>query len=211
MADAVGGISDQVDAFLAETPVSRMEGYGRHGRIREIGVTIGISMDMVSDQERSRAIGRAIETATLAAFDAAPAQVTSIFDECLSRLLGSSNSDWERVEISRRVYEAKVSILSGMSDAGDEFIEAWSGIERLGYSSLEREATMVFYFIRFIFKSGSDCEGKADAALSRLWGLICRMRALGMDDMALHFESVHSRLLQSRPSSSNETRSDSSE
>lgn len=189
----------RVVAFFAGILVSKAEEFGRYDHIQEIGVTTGISIKKNFDQERSRYAARMIEQAMVDALRASSEEAINIIDTCRLALLADSSSEVERLEVARRIAEVKVSILYEKEGAKDDFLASWAEIESLGYSSPEREASMLFYFVKFNERLKPQAESNKECALDRLGVLIGEMEASGENNLASHFRSVYSKLCRPSP------------
>jgi hypothetical protein len=148
-------------------------------------------------KERSLRVSKAIDQAMLRAVSAASAEVIVIFDICHSNLISSQlPSHAEKREIARRICEAKISELHHRRGPRKEFLSTWLEMEALGYSSMEREASMLFFYIRFMENNGT--EEAVSVALSRFAVLVDRMVAVKAPRLGAHFKRVLKRLRQSR-------------
>lgn len=58
-----------------------------------------------------------------------------------------------RVEVMRRISEAKVSLFYRRSDASALMEQAWARMLQLGFSSAEREATALLYRAKFLARN----------------------------------------------------------
>lgn len=145
----------------------------------------------ILSQERSRSVAKAIERAMVSALRADSAKVTSLLDTCRSSLFAESYDDVERTEIARRVAEAKISILYERENARDEFMASWGELEGLGYSSLEREASMLVYYVKFSERSNVSGDADRRNALNRLEALISQLAVSGDENYAAHYKAVH--------------------
>jgi hypothetical protein len=102
--------------------------------------------EISNDLERhvARRIGEAIElNLDLPADDASAG-----FLELEAELLALSEDPLVLIEIRRRLAEIRLSEFLSKVDGLKYFHEAWEEMERLGYSTLEREASMLFYRAR---------------------------------------------------------------
>jgi hypothetical protein len=140
------------------------------------------------ETERGRAVGKTIAKAMAEVLSATPDEVVSRMDGCRDSLLDTAVDDEERDEIRRRIAESKLSILWESRDAS-RFMAVWQEMERLGYSSAEREASMLFYFLEFCALDGCDDVSCKDY-LDRLERLAVSMPATAR----LHFESAHQKM-----------------
>lgn len=136
----------------------------------------------------------------VSAFRSDSSEVIALFDACRTSLLAEAHEDVERAEVGRRIAEAKVSVLFEREDATHAFLMSWDELEGLGYASLEREASMLVYFIKFTERAnGTDKRRDKQSALDRLGKLINRMIESGSDALADHFRAVHSKLSSPGP------------
>lgn len=151
-------------------------------------------MTTMRADERSRAVAKAIERTMVSAFRAGSSEVIALFNACRTSLMAEGLEDAERAEVARRIAEAKVSVLFEREGAAAEFLESWGELEALGYASLEREASMLVYFLKFIDRvHGADGQEKR-GVLDRLDKLIGVMAESGNDALAEHYRTVHYRL-----------------
>mgnify|MGYP003527830995 CR=1 FL=1 len=134
--------------------------------------------------ERGRAVGKTIAKAMVEVLSASPGEVVSRMDSCRDNLLETAEDDEERDEIRRRIAEAKLSILWESRDTS-RFMAVWQEMERLGYTSAEREASMLFYILEFCARDVS-CKDFLD----RLERLVTDMPAAARS----HFESVYQKM-----------------
>jgi len=144
-------------------------------------------------QERSRFVARTIERAMVSALHAEPRAAIDLLNAARSSLMPEASSEAEKVEIARRVAEAKISTLWDREDATTEFQASWIEIERLGYSSPEREATMLVYFLKSNSRSSKQ-DSRSRDAVDRLEALIGQMASAGDVNLADHFRGVINRL-----------------
>lgn len=145
-------------------------------------------MNEIPDQKRSRAVARRIEGVLAEALRADPARVIELMDACRSSLVAGSHSEDEELEIARRTAEAKVSILFDRENATDDFLASWASLEQLGYSSSEREASMLVYFLKFCMRTNNNSRRRD--ALNRLDALVEEMAASGNDSLSTHYRAV---------------------
>jgi hypothetical protein len=93
----------------------------------------------------SISVAKTIDSAMAAFFELASSEVVCKFDKLEENLLQKERKSIEILEIKRRVAEAKISILFEKIDAKSVFEDSWNDIESFGYSTREREATVLFY------------------------------------------------------------------
>lgn len=115
----------------------------------------------------NREISNAITDMALAARELDASNAARLFSAGEQELIQKGGwSDFELLEIRRRVAEAKFSHCiskSGFSYVADEL---WADLERLGFSSFEREATMLMLLVRHHLRMGT--RSKIDEILDRL-------------------------------------------
>lgn len=146
------------------------------------------------DHERSRNVARPIERIMVDANSREPKEIVRLLDECQEKLLSDSAGEFEATEIARRIAEAKISLLFDREGADDEFVASWESMESVGYTSLEREASMLFFQLKFCERARANDHSLAVGLLDRFRLLIDRMSASGDEDLASHFRAVHGRL-----------------
>lgn len=149
-------------------------------------------MSESAEMRRSQVVGKAIAYMMAKVVRAEPSTVVSELDRCRKELLEAAETDWEREEIRRRIAEAKISVLWESSDR-DRFMSSWSEIERLGYSSPEREASMLFYFLEFSARNGGS-EEACKAELDRLSSLAKTLPPPAGAHFQGAYERAHARL-----------------
>ncbi len=137
--------------------------------------------------DRGRAATKAINRTILEIMDSPADVVVDRLDTCLSELLKNADG-WERTELMRRIAETKLSILSERRDS-EVFLNVWEEMERLGYSNAEREASMLFYFLKVCARN-KQVDDACTSALDRLE----RLTKLVPEISRAHFEGVHDRL-----------------
>lgn len=152
------------------------------------------------DQERSQHVGKMIDQTMVKAFGVESADVLVLFDACCSSLFSETQDKVERTEIARRIAEAKISILYQLENVGDDFRSSWAEINGLGFSSIEREASMLFYYLKYCARANDkdDLDLDAQSAISRLETLIAQMVASGDETLAGHFETVRDQFTSNR-------------
>ncbi len=130
--------------------------------------------------ERERQYVSAIERATATSLRVSTAEAIEVFDACAIQVLSRVDSPAEALELRRRIAEAKVSVLFERHDALVEFSKAWAELESLGYSSNEREASMLVYALKVRQDEGQTFPFDRAALLFRLDKKISEMRGKGL-------------------------------
>jgi phenylpyruvate tautomerase PptA (4-oxalocrotonate tautomerase family) len=151
-------------------------------------------MNQAFDQENSKRVARAISQAVVSAIHADPAGVVRLLEDCRASLLLGQTSEYEKRELARRISEAKVSELFNREGGEREFRASWLEMETAGYTSLEREASMLFYYVKFCERAGLDGRSDLRAALDRMESLVDQMRTSGEENLASEFASLCARL-----------------
>lgn len=90
-----------------------------------------------------------------------------------------------RVEVLRRISEAKISLFYRRSDASALMEQAWARIIHLGFSNAEREATTLLYRAKFLARNMND--ERLQEVLSSLGDLIENKIRPTDPSMADHF------------------------
>jgi hypothetical protein len=108
--------------------------------------------------DRSKLAARAIERAVVSALTEPPEAADATFSSVLEALLGTSASTHESLELKRRVAEARLSVFYSSIFSRSFAQAAWSELESLGYSSAEREASMLFYWCKHLALCGETDE-----------------------------------------------------
>lgn len=147
--------------------------------------------------ERERQYVSAIERATAKSLRVSTAEAVEVFDACAIQVLSRVDSPAEALELRRRIAEAKISVLFERHDALVEFSKAWAELESLGYSSNEREASMLVYALKVRQDEGQTFPFDRAALLFRLDKNISEMRREGAGSVAIadHFLMVRRSLL----------------
>jgi hypothetical protein len=65
-------------------------------------------MSVESESTRSLLVGKAIARTIASVMSADPSSVAAALDECCLDLVSRAENEWERVEIMRRIAEAKI-------------------------------------------------------------------------------------------------------
>lgn len=151
-------------------------------------------MTSANSNDKSRSVSKAIAEVTAQAFELTSREALAIFDELEFELLHKEPDKSKCLEIKRRIAEAKISIIYDRNISRNIFDESWNDIQRLGFSTAEREATMLFYRAYFLIKDGKDRRLTADT-INRLGLLVSDLRVKRSKLLAEHFERVHSRLM----------------
>jgi hypothetical protein len=89
-------------------------------------------------QKRSLAISRELGLLIVATTDDSFAQLEPKFKALQKRLIASATSDFERLEIRRRIAEELVNAAFGLNCPWPVFRRALRRIQRLGYTDVER-------------------------------------------------------------------------
>lgn len=144
--------------------------------------------------ERSRRVGQAIDRTTVRAFPADARRVVELFDACAASLTTENFDDLERVEVARRIAEAKVAVLFEREGAITEFLESWEALQALGFSSLERKLSMLVHFMLFADRTYGRDSPETRGALDRMERLTDLLAESGSDAIAEHFREVHARI-----------------
>jgi hypothetical protein len=141
------------------------------------------------DLERrvARWIGEAIELN----LDRSADEASASFRVLEAELVALSEDSLVRIEIRRRLAEVRLSEFHAKVDGLKHFHEAWDNIERLGYSALEREASMLF------FRASGLLAHDLREHVAPILGRLDRIVDSGMDgqqSMAEHFRLVAERV-----------------
>lgn len=136
---------------------------------------------------RSRAVGRAIEQALESAIAASSDEADGLLTEVETGLLAGTADDYETLEVKRRVAEARLSLFYSMPTSHELARSAWVALERLGFSSPEREASMLVYWAKHLVVRGRP-EEAANCAL-RLESLARQSLGCDMPWLEAHFVS----------------------
>ena len=140
-------------------------------------------------------IVRLIETEIANSFKLPSKEVVEKFNKLQERLLNLEVSDSEALEIKRRIAEAKISILFNRIDNENEMDQAWSDIEIIGYSTKEREASMLFYYSKYLIKNKKH-KNIVINIIDRLVGLVEEFKTdQSQEKLAEHFAKVHANLI----------------
>lgn len=145
-----------------------------------------------SEGDRSREAAKAIAQTIAKAFKLPTNEIATTFDSVKDELLDGIKDPSESVEVKRRICEAKISVLFKRPDSSDELQETWNEMESLGYSDLEREATMLFYRAQFLLKRTADKELTANA-IERLRSLLGQFDP-NSKSLSDHYERIHQAL-----------------
>lgn len=140
-------------------------------------------------------IVRLIEAEIANSLKLPPKEVVKKFNNLQERLLNLEVSDSEALEIKRRIAEAKISILFNWIDDENEMDQAWSDIEIIGYSTKEREASMLFYYSKYLIKNKKH-KNIVINIIDRLVGLVEEFKTdQSQEKLAKHFAKVHANLI----------------
>ena len=140
-------------------------------------------------------IVRLIETEIANSLKLPPKEIVEKFNNLQERLLNLEVSDSEALEIKRRIAEAKISILFNWIDNENEMDQAWSDIEIIGYSTKEREASMLFYYSKYLIKNKKH-KNIVINIIDRLVGLVEEFKTdQSQEKLAEHFAKVHANLI----------------
>lgn len=143
---------------------------------------------------RSRSVAKSIGRIVANAFDCSASDAMALFDQTESELLAEIDNEAEAIEVRRRIAEAKVSILAEKREStAEEFESNWRALEILGFSNLEREASMLFCRAQFSIQHSAG-ENYAAYALKRLQDVIERLEKSEEIRLVEHFRKVHDRL-----------------
>jgi hypothetical protein len=132
----------------------------------------------------SDGIRRAVVAASACEHDVAAAEIGKIEEDVLAQLPDAEI----RLEARRRFSELRLSTFASSPGAGEFFDRSWRQLEQLGFSSDEREASMLVFRIKNARKRG-DSRAREEA-LRRLEHVV-NTRIAGHDSrMADHFREV---------------------
>lgn len=151
-------------------------------------------IDRDPSSSRWRAVAKSIEWALRDALSADSSTAIEILSACRDQLLSDTEDPDAAVEIARRIAEAKLSLLHDRSDAADTFESCWVEMQTLGYSNLEREASMLWYVLDFTSRQVERRTIAQEDVRSRLRTVIDEMRTSGHHEMAEHFADAAERL-----------------
>lgn len=107
-----------------------------------------------SADERSLTVGSAIARSFSDSMQLSSSEAYRKLDQLASDLVSIGENEKEQREIQRRVAEAKVSLLYERKGCMTVFEKAWSDLLEVGFSNPEREASMRFYYIKFLLANG---------------------------------------------------------
>ena len=150
--------------------------------------------DSADSNELSITVAKAISDSMSESFELPSSEIIYKFDKVEVSLLQKKHSDAEALEIMRRIAEAKISIIFNKVDTSSAFENAWKDIESLGYSTAEREATMLFYRAQFLMRNNLGRDLVANA-IERLGIIANNFKNERSERLADHFEKVHKNLL----------------
>ena len=151
-------------------------------------------MNNATDREELSKAGRVIAETIAEAISLSSSDVLKKFAELETSLLQQGFDKSESLEIKRRIAEAKISILAKRKENIDHFEVAWNDIESLGYSSLEREASMLYYCARFLIEN-EPSRSSAAVIIDRLGALVKKFEVDQSQSLADHFLKLHEELL----------------
>ncbi len=144
---------------------------------------------------RSVNVAKTIGKEIANSFDLSSKKVLEKFDSLEIELLEQGFDVREATEIKRRIAEAKVAILFNRIGDKDEMERAWNDIELTGYSTKEREASILFYYAKYLIKNRSD-RSLITTIIDRLGNLTEEFKIQeSQEKLAEHFANVHESLL----------------
>lgn len=138
-------------------------------------------------------IAQRIQRTFITVMNAPPAEMMAAFKQLQGELLAAHpEAPWPQ-EVPRRIAECQFNLLSG-SDAPDEWVTAqWARLEALGFSSMERRASMSFYLANHE-KSRGRRGAVFASAIQGLADCVQHFEQLGDTRQAEHFTRVIARL-----------------
>ena len=144
--------------------------------------------------ERSNTVGKAIANTMAKSFELSSLEVIDKFNLLENSLLENVTNSVEMLEIKRRIAEAKISIIFEKSDSKDVFEGVWDNFHTLGYSTAEREATMLFYRTQFLIRNKYD-KPLVINSIERLGEIANGFENDQSEQLSQHFKKVHKNLI----------------
>ena len=143
--------------------------------------------------QRSSKIGRKIGFALRSAIELAGPEADVLFAATEQEALKIAVGELEKLEVRRRVAEARLSLFYCSQTSGDFARRAWEDLESMGFSSPEREASMLFYWADYLLNSGAT-NSEIRASIERFGTVVGAEFEGESAEVAEHFRAVHHRL-----------------
>ena len=153
------------------------------------GIWYKIRLVMESEERTaSQKIADAVAATAMMARNSDAENTARLFDATERELLEELDcSNFELIEMKRRVAEAKSAHCFSKTGFAQIHEAIWARLESLGFSSFEREATMLMLLARHYLREGSNSEART--TLSRIETLISDAKAT-VDSLQLAVESI---------------------
>ena len=151
-------------------------------------------IDTNKSNEECATVAKAIEYTMAMSLDLSTPEVVEKFNLLESSLLENETNPVKILEIKRRVAEAIITIIFEKSDSKDVFENAWDNIHKLGYSTVEREATMLFYRAQLLIRNKYD-KPLVINTIGRLGEIANYIKNKRSQQLAEHFKKVHKNLI----------------